>query len=264
MRPLEHPDERRLVTIPISHYCEKARWALDRAGLDYVEERHVQVLHRRAVRRLGGAETCPVLATPEGVFADSRAIVFYADAGCEPDQRLYPPDPGDRAAVLALEERWDTLLGPEGRLWMYFQTLTLPEAFARFNLTGVPDLERRAWPLLFRVMTPMVKRHLGVSASSAARAERNVDAELDAAAAMLADGRPFLTGDRFTAADLTFAALCAPLVVPPQYGVPLPQPEDMPEAMARRVRGWREHPAGAFALRMFATQRTRPAGDRAV
>ncbi len=33
---------RRLLTIPISHYCEKARWALDRAGLDYVEERHVQ------------------------------------------------------------------------------------------------------------------------------------------------------------------------------------------------------------------------------
>jgi len=23
----------RLVTIPISHYCEKARWALERAGL---------------------------------------------------------------------------------------------------------------------------------------------------------------------------------------------------------------------------------------
>jgi hypothetical protein len=25
---------RRLLTIPISHFCEKARWALDRAGLD--------------------------------------------------------------------------------------------------------------------------------------------------------------------------------------------------------------------------------------
>ena len=28
----------RLVTIPISHYCEKARWALDRAGIGYHEE----------------------------------------------------------------------------------------------------------------------------------------------------------------------------------------------------------------------------------
>jgi glutathione S-transferase len=29
----------RLVTIPISHYCEKARWALGRARIAYREER---------------------------------------------------------------------------------------------------------------------------------------------------------------------------------------------------------------------------------
>ena len=38
----------RLITIPISHYCEKARWALDRAGIGYREERHVQIVHRVA------------------------------------------------------------------------------------------------------------------------------------------------------------------------------------------------------------------------
>ena len=44
----------RLITIPISHYCEKARWALERAGLPYREERHVQGIHRLAARRAGG------------------------------------------------------------------------------------------------------------------------------------------------------------------------------------------------------------------
>ena len=46
---------RRLVTIPISHYCEKARWALERAALDYREERHVQGVHQFASRRAGGS-----------------------------------------------------------------------------------------------------------------------------------------------------------------------------------------------------------------
>src|SRR5215210_3065100 len=41
----------RLVTLPISHYCEKARWALERAGIAYREERHVQGVHRIAARR---------------------------------------------------------------------------------------------------------------------------------------------------------------------------------------------------------------------
>jgi glutaredoxin len=58
----------RLVTIPISHYCEKARWALERAGLEYREERHVQGVHQLAARRAGGGITVPVLVTPEGAI----------------------------------------------------------------------------------------------------------------------------------------------------------------------------------------------------
>ena len=49
----------RLVTIPISHYCEKARWALQRARLPYREERHVQGLHRLYARRAGGGRPSP-------------------------------------------------------------------------------------------------------------------------------------------------------------------------------------------------------------
>src|SRR5438270_7830337 len=56
----------RLITIPISHYCEKVRWALERAGMAYREERHVQGVHRLAARRAGGGITVPVLVTPEG------------------------------------------------------------------------------------------------------------------------------------------------------------------------------------------------------
>src|SRR3954447_17471412 len=70
-----------LVTIPISHYCEKARWALDRAGVAYVERRHLPALHRVAVRRAGGRLTAPVLVCPEGrVVCESADIVAWADA----------------------------------------------------------------------------------------------------------------------------------------------------------------------------------------
>src|SRR3954447_25848164 len=80
---------RRLFTIPISHYCEKARWALDRAGLEYVEERHVQGVHQLVSRRHGGAGTLPLLVTSEGVFNQSEWIVRYADGTLPPHQRLF-------------------------------------------------------------------------------------------------------------------------------------------------------------------------------
>jgi glutathione S-transferase len=79
--------------------------------------------------------------------------------------------------------------------------------------------------------------------------------ELDHAAALLGDGRPYLCGERFSAADLTFAALSASVLVPPQYGVALPQPDLMAPATAALVRRARAHPAGRYALDLFARHR---------
>jgi glutathione S-transferase len=39
---------------------------------------------------------------------------------------------------------------------------------------------------------------------------------------LLADGRPFICGHRFTAADLTFAALGGPMVSPQEYAIITP------------------------------------------
>ena len=79
--------------------------------------------------------------------------------------------------------------------------------------------------------------------------------ELDFVAELLSDGREHLCGDRFGAADLTFAALSAAVVVPPIYGVPLPQPHILPSDTAGFVERVRDHPAGRYALGLFEQYR---------
>ena len=82
-------DGRRLITIPISHFCEKARWALDRAGLEYDEERHVQGVHRFVARGAGGSGTVPVLIAAEGVFSESRTSCAGPTRRL-PEERRFP------------------------------------------------------------------------------------------------------------------------------------------------------------------------------
>jgi glutathione S-transferase len=245
----------RLVTIPISHYCEKARWALERASLPYREERHVQGIHRIAARRAGGRSTVPVLVTPEGAIGESHEILTWVDSRTPAERRLIPAEPGERAEVGRLCRRLDHELGPRGRRLMYVNMLAAPELAIAFNNQGVPRWEDRAvrhgWP----VMTMIIRRALGIRPGIEREDEAAVWHELDFIGGLLADGRPYLCGERFGAADLTFAALCAPLVVPPVYGVPLPQPELMPASMATLVQRFRAHPAGAYALRLFAEHR---------
>jgi glutathione S-transferase len=108
-----------LITIPLSHYCEKARWALDRVALPYTEQAHAPLLHRLATKRNDGG-TVPVLVHGSGRFIDSTDILVHADAVCGGDL-LYPRDAAMRREVDALEERFDAELGPHTRRWTYAQ-----------------------------------------------------------------------------------------------------------------------------------------------
>jgi glutathione S-transferase len=245
----------RLITIPISHYCEKARWALERAGMPYREERHVQGIHRLAARRAGGGVTVPVLVTPGGVLAESAEILAWVDERTPPEHRLFPAEPGERREVERLCRRLDEQLGPRGRRLMYIHMLPQRKLLLRFNNDGVPRWEdlamRWGWPLVVR----FARRELGIRPGIEAEDEAVVWRELDFVAELLADGRPHLCGERFSAADLTFAALSAAVVVPPVYGVPLPQPDILPPDSAAVVERVRRHPAGRYALELFTERR---------
>lgn len=244
-----------LVTIPISHFCEKARWALDRTGVAYTERPHLQFFHRFAARHAGGGTTVPVLVCDEGSLSDSADIVDYADRHAPPDHRLYPGDPAAAAAIRALEQDFDTRLGPAGRLWMYDGLRGRRDIAVAYAPTGVPGWQRRLFPLAYGFVTRFIDRFLEITPETVALSEREIRATFDAMAERLADGRPYLMGERFTAADLTFAALAASVLMPPEYGVPLPQPDELPAPMASAVRELRAHPAGAHAMAMFRTER---------
>jgi glutathione S-transferase len=245
----------RLVTIPISHFCEKARWALDRAAVDFVERPHLQLIHVLAARIAGGGRTVPVFVSDSGeVLAESPDILRWADRRVAPERRLYPD--GELGTEAAALEAWlDDGFGPDGRLWLYHETLPVVRDLQQWALAGVPRWER----LVFRSSGPLVdiaiRRYLRIDAASAALALDRIDRVFDDIARRLSDGRAFLLGDRFTAADITFAALSAPVLLPAQYGSPLPPLEAMPDPLAREVRRLRSHPAGVFAGRLYEEHR---------
>ncbi len=245
----------RLVTIPISHFCEKARWALDRAGVDYVEQPHLQLVHIFAARLAGGRRTAPVFVTDSGeVLPDSTAILRWSDTRLAPERWLYPEGAlGTEAAVL--ESSLNDQFGPDTRLWIYEETLPVVHDMGPWVLYGIPRWEKA----FFRASGPLVgvsiRRYLGVDAEAARAALARIDQVFDDVAERLSDGRRFLLGDRFTAADLTFAALAAPVLLPARYGSPLPPLKMMPPRPAREVERLRAHPAGAFADRLYTEER---------
>jgi glutathione S-transferase len=251
-----------LITIPISHYCEKARWALDRVGADYRENAHLQIFHWLAVRRAGGGKTAPVLVCGDRVFAESAEILDEADALAPPERRLFAADPAVAAEARRLQADFDARLGPHGRRWMYDSLRGNREIAVAYACAGVPAWQRRVFPFVFPTAMRVIDRYLEITPASTAESLATVRSVFDEVAARLSDRGPYLCGERFGAADLTFAALAASVLMPPEYGVPLPQPQELPAPMAATVEELREHPAGAFALRMYREERWRATEGR--
>jgi glutathione S-transferase len=248
----------RLVTMPFSHFCEKARWALDATGTPYTEEGHVPGMHRFAVRRAGSQSTTsvPLLVTDAGeVLTQSPDIVRFADEAAAPERKLLPVDPGARAQAEALEKRFDDDLGPHIRRFVYFHLLPRRrETFRLFDIQ-TPRAERLLVRVAFPALRRFMKKMMRIDEAGARKSLDRMDRVFDDVGALLGDGRRYLAGDRFSSADLTFAALSAPLVLPPEHpvigGSSAIRVDELPAELASAARRLQATPAGAFAARVY-------------
>jgi glutathione S-transferase len=238
----------RLITIGVSHFCEKARWALDRAGCDYVEEASAPFFHL-----LAGRGTRPLFRDGELVLGESTAILQHLDATLPASKKLYPAPIAD--AVLAAEEQYDAGLGIDVRRVVYAQLAREAELFP--SLAGVlaPAWQERLVALAPRAWLEPILRAYKATGGPPPKALARIEAVFAEASRVLETAR-YLVGDRFTAADLTFAALAAPLVFPDHHPA-MPTFADLQGTkIAELAAPFRATRAGQHVLRMYAEHRS--------
>jgi glutathione S-transferase len=245
----------RLITIPISHYCEKARWALDRAGAPYVERKYLPLAHLLPVWLAGGGHMVPLLLDGKTPIRDSTAILKHVDRGLPIERRLFPGDPVARQEVERLEDLFDEKLGPATRRWAYFHLLPDRQKSVRTLRRTVGRVAGAALTLLFPLMRRLISARYRIDPQSAARSQQRIQDVFEQVNDLLKDGRPYLAGGRFSAADLAFASLSMPIIFPDGHAVPMPRIDELPSEMARVVESFRQTPAGDFARRMYREHR---------
>lgn len=242
-----------LLTLTVSHYCEKARWALDHAGIAYREEAHLPLLHRRHTGRLGG-RSVPILGTAGGALRDSAAIVAWADAHARTG-RLLPVGAADRSDALEFERYLDREVGVHARRWAYGYLLDHPALLVPCFARGAPVLERAVAPLVVRLVLPLIRKGYKVDAANAQASLARVEGAFAAVEERLADGRPYLVGESFGVADLTFASLAAPMLAPEGYGGAFPPYARLPAAMRSTIDRLRATRAGRYGLELYERHR---------
>jgi glutathione S-transferase len=242
--------QRKLVTFSNSHYCEKARWALDWHGITYDEINWAPGVHLVLAKRCGAKGTSlPILLDDGAVVQGSGAIIDWADRQAQDPARLLT-----LADARALEQRADDGIGVHVRRLAYAELLPRYPELVKPALFGkTSGLQRLVgnlmWPLSRRAMMRMHSSTAGAAAESRAI----VESELDWLDSLLSDNRRYLAGDRFSRADITVASLLAffarPREMPTYYDMPVP------DALHADRERWRDRPITRWVVAQYQSHR---------
>lgn len=195
--------------IPFSHNTKKVRVALRAKGLRF-ESVDVNPLLRPTTRIRSGQWLLPVLEEDGKYISDSTAICLHLE-GRYPESALLPADPDERAEALRLTRWSDESFMELTRRIAYGKITANPEVMAQMFFPSAPEAVR---PLLGRALAAGIRRRFAVSRSGAP-ADLESALRLSAEADHLRGGKEFLVGDRLSLADISLAAMSAPLALGP-------------------------------------------------
>jgi glutathione S-transferase len=214
---------------PISHFNEKARWALDWKSIP----------HRREVLALdyaprawwaSGQMKLPILFLDGVAVYDSTRIIAALEER-QPEPPLYPRDPAERARALALEDFFDEQVGSPVRTAILAPLLASdPDAALDALTIGMGSFARQAARLTFPAFRAYYRFRHDITDVAIATAPAIVRSAFDRVASEIGPSG-YLVGDRFSVADLTAAAFLAAVVLPREH--PHRPPEPLPAS-------WRE------------------------
>lgn len=241
-----------LLQFRFSHFNEKVRWALDYKSVPHTRTSLLPGPHMRRVKRLTGQTSTPVLRIGEHYLKGSADILTDLEHHF-PDPPLLPHERDAKVLAHELQSHFDRQLGPAVRI-LLFDTLLdcgryLPDMFSLGQRASV----RLAYRTVFPLVKPAIRSANGVTGPAAVRrAEATVHRNLDEIEA-LARPTGYLAGAAFSIADLTAAALLAPLLDLKHPDMRHPQPR--PPAFEALVASWAEHPASVWARGIYDRHR---------
>lgn len=225
-----------LYQFPISHYCEKIRWALDYKGLDYNIINLLPGSHIKVVKQLAPKSDVPLLVHDGNIIQNSSDIITYLD-NTFPEKSLTPVDPELAKQALEWEAYADEQVGPHVRLYCYYYFLDRPDITVPLLTHGQAWYRKLMFRLIFPKVREVMRKYMNINDRTAAIALKKLEHAIDKLHVSY-EQNSFLAGDQFCRADLAAASLLAPFCMPDKYG--LDWPDKLPTELEKVIRTFRD------------------------
>jgi cytochrome P450/glutathione S-transferase len=241
---------------------EIARWVLDRNNILYVDEAHspwkIKSIADKSTE-IKSKVNYPIVKMTDAFIYGTDSIVMFWEKRCPPQKKLLPADDAKLDEVLDLYYMFtDDFFEGMVDKYMFNMLLTSKKLTGKVLKQGIPSSEKDFFSLRFSGIKKAITKNFELEENNPSQCIAEIRKVFDKVSQLLGDGRKYLTGDQFTLADLAFAAIAAPMILPEEYGGVLPRISDLPEEYRALVTELRATAAGQFVFRIYQANRSSP------
>ncbi len=216
-----------LYQFPISHFCEKIRWALDYKNLDHRIVSMVPGLHINQTKKMVVRSSVPIIEHNNNYIQGSSEIIDYLDSSF-PEKSLSPND----KSFIKEANYWENYLGKEigvtVRPCIYHILLDHPTIVKPFFSHKGPWYGNLFLSFAYPKLASKMRHLMKINSETTVEAKEQLSKAVDRLNEHYQHNQ-YLVGDKFSRADLSAAALLAPLSMQPKYG--LNWPKEIPEEL---------------------------------
>ncbi len=244
-----------LYIFAISHYCEKARWALDWMNLEYDLKYLSPGPHVEATQKMGAsASSLPLLIEGEQVIQGSSAIIDWGESSSEGALGPAFQNEAEKEEARLIEKRLDDRLGVHIRRYYYSEAmLDYPETVLPIFQEGLGTDDTATLASMWPFVRERMIESMDLGPAQREESRRIILEELDWVEAELSDGRPFFRGEQFSRIDLTAASLLAALARPSEH--PTYDDLGMPPKATIDLAEWRDRPSMRWVRGLYRAHR---------
>lgn len=238
---------------------ETSRLLLRHYGMTYVERDHLFGWVSLLTLGHGGFGQVPLLYGPGLRLTGPSAITAHFDATAPAGRRLVRHvEPGSTpkqlTAAIRNDPDWQRFNGGLGMymaVFAYYHLLPHRSAMAPVFAAPVPHGEARLMPMVYPLLRGLFAVLLRLSASRASAAGDHIRTLFDETDRRIADGRPFLSGDRLSLGDIALSGAAAPLLQPKGFGTIMPPIETTPRPMRELFENLIARPTACLVQRVY-------------
>ena len=202
---------------PISHYCEKVRWALEFKKLDYKTVNMIPGLHLKQTKKMGVKSSVPIIEHRGNFIQGSNTIIDYLDQTF-PEKPLTPVENNQQQKIAEWEDQLSAEIGVPIRLCLYHILLQHPKIVKPFFAHNGPWYGRLFLSFAYPKLVSKMRYFMKINSETAIESKQVLSKTIDKLNEHYKENE-FLVGDRFTRADLSAAALLAPLSMQAKNGL---------------------------------------------